>query len=86
MISALAQILPLAHHNTVAALPVFAPALVVCIVITIWGAAQQRYGSASYNTSASERGKTLFSSGLVGCVLLGSIPALTAIAYGLGVG
>ena len=34
----------------------------------------------------TERGKTLFSSGLVGCVLLGSIPALTAIAYGLGLG
>ena len=65
---------------------IWAAALVVCIVITIWGAAQQRYGSASYNTSASERGKTLFSSGLVGCVLLGSIPTLTAIAYGLGVG
>ena len=65
---------------------VWAAALVVCIVITIWGAAQQRYGSASYNTSAAERGKTLFSSGLVGCVLLGSIPALTGIAYGLGLG
>lgn len=65
---------------------IWAAALVVCIVITIWGAAQQRYGSASYNTSAAERGKTLFSSGLVGCVLLGSIPALTAIAYGLGLG
>ena len=31
----LAQILPLAHHNTVAALPVFAPALVVCIVLLV---------------------------------------------------
>jgi len=65
---------------------IWAGALVVCIVITIWGAAQQRYGSASYNTSASERGKTLFASGLLGCVLLGSVPALTAIAYGLGLG
>jgi hypothetical protein len=35
MISLLAQILPLAHHNTVAALPVFAPALVVCIVLLV---------------------------------------------------
>jgi hypothetical protein len=35
MISVLAQILPLAHHNAVAALPVFAPALIVCIVLVV---------------------------------------------------
>jgi hypothetical protein len=27
--------LPLAHHNAVAALPVFAPAIVVCIVLVV---------------------------------------------------
>jgi hypothetical protein len=27
------MILPLAHHNAIAALPVFAPALIVCIVV-----------------------------------------------------
>ncbi|HEY6551449.1 MAG TPA: hypothetical protein VIY71_09660 [Solirubrobacterales bacterium] len=31
----LAQIVPLAHHTAVAALPVFAPALVVCIVLVV---------------------------------------------------
>ena len=35
MTAALAQLLPLAHHNTVAALPVFAPALIVCIVLVV---------------------------------------------------
>lgn len=35
MISALAQTLPLAHHTAVAALPVFAPALVICIVLVV---------------------------------------------------
>ena len=35
MISLLGQILPLAHHNAVAALPVFAPALIVCIVLVV---------------------------------------------------
>ena len=28
-------ILPLAHHNAVAALPVFAPALVICLVLLV---------------------------------------------------
>lgn len=32
---ALGQLLPLAHHNTVAALPVFAPALIVCVVLFV---------------------------------------------------
>ncbi len=27
--------LPLAHHNTIAALPVFVPALIVCIVVLV---------------------------------------------------
>lgn len=29
------MILPLAHHNTIAALPVFVPALIVCIVVGV---------------------------------------------------
>jgi hypothetical protein len=28
-------ILPLAHHNAIVALPVFAPALVVCLVVAV---------------------------------------------------
>jgi ABC-type transport system involved in cytochrome c biogenesis permease component len=28
-------ILPLAHHNAVAALPVFAPAIVICLVLLV---------------------------------------------------
>jgi hypothetical protein len=28
-------ILPLAHHNTIEALPVFAPVLVICVVLAI---------------------------------------------------
>lgn len=43
MISALAQILPLAHHNTVAALPVFAPALIVCIVLAVHFLRERRH-------------------------------------------
>lgn len=29
------MILPLAHHNAVAALPVFAPAVVICLVLLV---------------------------------------------------
>lgn len=29
------MILPLAHHNTIEALPVFAPALIVCLAVAI---------------------------------------------------
>jgi hypothetical protein len=43
MSSPLAQILPLAHHNTVAALPVFAPALVVCIVLLVHFLRERRH-------------------------------------------
>jgi hypothetical protein len=43
VISALAQILPLAHHNTVAALPVFAPALVICIVLVVHFLRERRH-------------------------------------------
>lgn len=39
----LAQILPLAHHNAVAALPVFAPALVVCIVLVVHFLRERRH-------------------------------------------
>jgi hypothetical protein len=35
MTSQLAQIVPVAHHTAVQALPVFAPALVVCIVLIV---------------------------------------------------
>jgi hypothetical protein len=35
MIPLLAELVPLAHHTAVAALPVFAPALVICIVLLI---------------------------------------------------
>lgn len=27
--------LPLAHHNTIAALPVFVPAVIVCVVVAV---------------------------------------------------
>lgn len=27
--------LPLAHHNTIAALPVFVPAVIVCLVVAV---------------------------------------------------
>jgi len=43
MIPLLAQILPLAHHNAVAALPVFAPALVVCIVLVVHFLRERRH-------------------------------------------
>lgn len=29
------MILPLAHHNAIVALPVFAPAIVVCVVLLV---------------------------------------------------
>lgn len=47
MISLFAQILPLAHHNTVAALPVFAPALIVCAVLVIHFLRERRHWDES---------------------------------------
>lgn len=35
--------LPLAHHNAVAALPVFAPAIVVCIVLVVHFLRERRH-------------------------------------------
>jgi hypothetical protein len=43
MISLIGQILPLAHHNTVQALPVFAPALIVCIVLAVHFLRERRH-------------------------------------------
>ena len=43
MISLSAQILPLAHHTAVAALPVFAPALIVCIVLIVHFLRERRH-------------------------------------------
>jgi hypothetical protein len=43
VISTLAQLLPLAHHTAVAALPVFAPALVVCIVLVVHFLRERRH-------------------------------------------
>jgi hypothetical protein len=37
------MILPLAHHNTVEALPVFLPALVVCVVVAIHFIRERRH-------------------------------------------
>ncbi len=35
--------LPLAHHNLVVALPVFVPALIVCVVVTIYHLRERRH-------------------------------------------
>jgi hypothetical protein len=37
------MILPLAHHNTIVALPVFAPAIVICIVIAVHHFRERRH-------------------------------------------
>lgn|GEM_PF-1477918 len=36
------MILPLAHHNAVAALPVFAPAIVICLVLLVHALRERR--------------------------------------------
>ena len=63
-----------------------AVALFACVAYTIWGASQQRLGSATHNSQAAERGKAMFVSGLVGCAVIGSALTLTGMAYGLGLG
>jgi hypothetical protein len=35
-------ILPLAHHNAIAALPVFAPAIVICVVLLVHALRERR--------------------------------------------
>jgi len=43
MIGLLGQIVLLAHHTAVAALPVFAPALVICIVLVVHFLRERRH-------------------------------------------
>lgn len=35
--------LPLAHHNAIVALPVFAPALIVCVVLVVHHLRERRH-------------------------------------------
>ena len=63
-----------------------AVALFACLAYTIWGASQQRIGSATHNSHAAERGKAMFVSGLIGCAVIGSALTLTSMAYDLGLG
>lgn len=63
-----------------------AVALFACVAYTIWGASQQRVGSATHNSHTAEKGKAMFVSGLVGCAVIGSALTLTGMAYGLGLG
>ena len=63
-----------------------AAALFACVAYTIWGASQQRIGSATHNSHAPEKGKAMFVSGLIGCAVIGSALTLTGMAYGLGLG
>jgi hypothetical protein len=63
-----------------------AVALFACLAYTVWGASQQRIGSATHNSHAAERGKAMFISGLVGCAVIGSALTLTSMAYDLGLG
>lgn len=63
-----------------------AVALCACVAYTIWGASQQRIGSATHNSHTAEKGKAMFVSGLVGCAVIGSALTLTGMAYGLGLG
>lgn len=63
-----------------------AAALFAYVAYTIWGASQQRIGSATHNSHAAEKGKAMFVSGLIGCAVIGSALTLTGMAYGLGLG
>ena len=63
-----------------------AVALFACVAYTIWGASQQRIGSATHNSHTAEKGKAMFISGLVGCAVIGSALTLTGMAYALGLG
>ena len=63
-----------------------AAALFACLAYTIWGASQQRIGSATHNSHTAEKGKAMFVSGLVSCAVVGSALTLTGMAYRLGLG
>lgn len=63
-----------------------AAALFACVAYTIWGASQQRMGSATHNSQAAEKGKAMFVSGLIGCTVIGSALTLTGLAYSVGLG
>jgi hypothetical protein len=43
-------ILPLAHHNTIVALPVFAPAVVIVLVLIVHHLRERRHWAAEEKT------------------------------------
>jgi hypothetical protein len=47
-------ILPLAHHNAIAALPVFAPAIVVCLVLLVHFLRERRHWDEEPEGDADE--------------------------------
>ena len=51
------MILPLAHHNAIAALPVFAPAIVVCLVLLVHFLRERRHWDKEPEGGADERAR-----------------------------
>jgi ABC-type transport system involved in cytochrome c biogenesis permease component len=47
--------LPLAHHNAIAALPVFAPAIVVCLVLLVHFLRERRHWDEEHEGGAEDR-------------------------------
>lgn len=46
------MILPLAHHNTIVALPVFAPAIVIVLVLVVHRLRERRHWNEEEETEA----------------------------------
>lgn len=65
---------------------IMALAILICMAIAIWGAAQQRIGSTAMRDSFSaEQGKGLIVAGLTGVFIIGSLGTLFTIIYGMAV-
>ncbi|WP_110945752.1 hypothetical protein [Streptomyces avicenniae] len=65
---------------------IMALAILICLGLAIWGAAQQRIGStATRDSFSAEQGKGLIVAGLTGVFIIGSLGTLFTIIYGMSI-
>jgi hypothetical protein len=65
---------------------IMAVAIMLCLAISVWGAAKQRIGATALrDTFSAEQGKGLIIAGLTGVFIIGSLGTLFTIVYGMAV-
>lgn len=65
---------------------IMATAIIMCLGISVWGAAKQRIGATQMrDTFSAEQGKGLIVAGLTGVFIIGSLGTLFTIVYGMAI-